>query len=129
MSLLSPDPMSTEMEHKEFETLVNALCEKESLPQTLELLKSAQDEEIVAAAESLAGQFALAEVENEKRIYHVTVQENEQGEEQEYVEHVMNEGDDVIRFVAWFFDVMFDVKRKDTYQVAGKTYQQPKRSK
>ncbi len=117
------------MEHKEFETLVIALCEQKTLPQALELLKNSEDEEIVAAAESLSGQFALAEVDNEKRIYHVTVQENEQGEEQEYVEHVMNESDDVIRFVAWFFDVMFDVKRKETYQTAGKSYQQPKRAK
>ncbi|KOO04837.1 hypothetical protein [Vibrio nereis] len=117
------------MEQKEFEQLVKALCEKESLPQALEMLKTSEDEEVAAAAESLTGQFALAEVEGEKRIYHVTLQENEQGEEQEFIEHVMNEGDDVIRFVAWFFDAMFEVKRKDTYQAAGKTYQQPKRVK
>ena len=57
----------------------------------------------------------------------MTIEQNDQGEEQEYIEHIMNEGDDVIRFVAWFFEVMFDVKRKDTYQAAGKTFQQPKR--
>ncbi|KJY84591.1 hypothetical protein TW81_03430 [Vibrio galatheae] len=116
------------MELKEFEALVTALCEKENLPQALEHLKTSDDTEVAEAAQSLAGQFALAEVEGAKRIYHVTLQTNEQGEEQEFVEHVMDEGDDVIRFVAWFFDVMFDVKRKDTYQAAGKTYQQPKRS-
>ncbi|TMX46999.1 hypothetical protein [Vibrio sp. Hep-1b-8] len=116
------------MEHKEFEVLVKALCEKETLPQALEVLKACDDSEVAEAAESLTGQFALAEVEGAKRIYHVTVQTNEQGEEQEFVEHVMDEGDDVIRFVAWFFDIMFDVKRKDTYLMAGKTYQQPKRS-
>lgn len=115
------------MEHKEFETLVKTLCEKENLPQALEILKASDDNEVADAASSLTGQFALAEVEGSKRIYHVTVQVNEQGEEQEFVEHVMDEGDDVIRFVAWFFDVMFDVKRKDTYQTAGKTYHQPKR--
>lgn len=117
------------MEHKEFEALVKALCEKTSLPEALELMKTCEDEAIAEAAQSLAGQFALAEVEDEKRIYHVTVEENEQGEEQEFVEHIMNEGDDVIRFVAWFFDAMFDLKRKDTYQLAGKTYQQPKKLK
>ncbi|MFB9214365.1 hypothetical protein [Vibrio sinaloensis] len=117
------------MEHKEFEQLVKALCEKENLPQALEALKSVEDQEVAEAAQSLAGQFALAEVEGEKRIYHVTVQENEQGEEQEFIEHVMNEGDAVIVFVAWFFDTMFEVKRKDTYQAAGKTYQQQKRAK
>ncbi|MCG9595378.1 hypothetical protein L1D15_01445 [Vibrio sp. Isolate25] len=117
------------MEHKQFEELVTALCSKEKLPQVLEVLKQHENEDIAEAAQSLTGQFALAEVDGEQRIYHVTMQENEQGEEQEYVEHVMNEGDDVIRFVAWFFEVMFDVKRKDTYQAAGKTYQQPKRAK
>lgn len=116
------------MELKEFETLVTQLCEKENLPQALEVLKACEEQDVAEAAQSLSGQFALAEVEGAKRIYHVTVQTNEQGEEQEFVEHVMDEGDDVIRFVAWFFDVMFDVKRKDTYQLAGKTYQQPKRS-
>ena len=117
------------MDQKEFELLVKSLCEKPSLPEALELLKASEDEDVAEAARSLTGQFALAEVDGEKRIYHVTVQENEQGEEQEFIEHVMNEGDDVIRFVAWFFDAMFEVKRKDTYQAAGKTYQQPKRAK
>ncbi|UUM32960.1 hypothetical protein [Vibrio japonicus] len=117
------------MEQKEFEQLVKTLCEKETLPQALETLKTYEDEEVAGAAQSLTGQFALAEVEGEKRIYHVTIQENDQGEEQEFVEHVMNEGDDVIRFVSWFFEAMFEVKRKDTYQAAGKTYQQPKRVK
>ncbi|GAB2647579.1 hypothetical protein GCM10026988_14470 [Vibrio panuliri] len=116
------------MEHKQFETLVKEACQQENLPQALAILKACEEQEVAEVAESLTGQFALAEVEGEKRIYHVTVQENEQGEEQEFVEHVMNEGDDVIRFVAWFFDAMFEVKRKDTYQAAGKTYQQPKRS-
>ncbi|WP_194435696.1 hypothetical protein [Vibrio fluminensis] len=116
------------MEHKEFEALVKDACQQENLPQALAILKASDDQEVAEVAESLTGQFALAEVDDEKRIYHVTMQENEQGEEQEFVEHVMNEGDDVIRFVAWFFDAMFEVKRKDTYQAAGKTYQQPKRS-
>lgn len=116
------------MLQNEFESLVNNLCELENLPQVLEELKKSEDEEISQAALSLSGQFALAEVDGEKRIYHVTVQENDSGEEEEFVEHVMNEGDEVIKFVAWFFFAMFDVKHKETYQVAGKTYKQPKRS-
>ncbi|NVD08895.1 hypothetical protein FCU94_18765 [Vibrio sp. JPW-9-11-11] len=116
------------MEYNQFSALVMTLCEQENLPQALELLKTCQDQEVAEAAQSLTGQFALAEVDGAKRIYHVTVQENEQGEQQEYVEHVMDEGEDVIRFVAWFFEAMFDVKRKETYQAAGKTYQQPKRN-
>ena len=96
--------------------------------QDLQLLQRSEETEVAEAAASLSGQFALAEVENEKRIYHVTQQENEQGEEQEFVEHVMNEGDDLIKFAAWFFDSMFGVKQKETYQTAGKTYRQPKRS-
>ena len=121
-------PLGDIMEHKEFEELVKAASQQEALPQALAVLKASEDQEVAEAAASLAGQFSLAEVDGEKRIYHVTTHEDEQGEEQEFVEHVMNEGDEVIRFVAWFFDAMFEVKRKDTYQAAGKTYLQPKRS-
>ncbi|NOH95738.1 hypothetical protein [Vibrio sp. 99-70-13A1] len=116
------------MQHNEFEVLVKEICSKQNLPEALELLKSNEDTEVSEAALSLVGQFALADVENEKRIYHVTVQDNDEGEEQEFVEHVMNEGDDLIKFAAWFFESMFEVKPKDTYQTAGKTYKQPKRS-
>ncbi len=116
------------MQQNEFEALVKSLCEAENLPQALEQLKACEEEEVSQVAQSLAGQFALAEVDGEKRIYHVTLQQNDQGEEEEFVEHVMNEGDDVIKFVAWFFDANFDVKQKDTYQAAGKTYKQPKRN-
>lgn len=116
------------MEYNEFEALVKEACQQEGLPQALAILKASEDQEVAEAAESLVGQFAIAEVEGEQRIYHVTLQADEQGEEQEFVEHVMNEGDEAIRFVAWFFDAMFEVKRKETYQAAGKTYQQPKRS-
>ncbi|QXO15598.1 MULTISPECIES: hypothetical protein [Vibrio] len=116
------------MQQNEFEALVKELCAKESLPQALELLKQSDDADIAQAAHSLSGQFALADIEGEQRIYHVFVQTDEQGVEQEYVEHIMNEGEDVIKFVAWFFEALFDVKVKDTYQAAGKTYKQPKRS-
>ncbi len=112
----------------DFEVLINALCETEDLPQALALLKENEDEEVAQAAESLTGQFALAVVDGEKRIYHVSLQENDNGEEEEFVEHIMNEGDDVIKFAAWFFFAMFDVKQKDSYQAAGKTFKQPKRS-
>ncbi|OEF24274.1 hypothetical protein [Vibrio rumoiensis] len=116
------------MEHSEFETLVKTLCTLESVPSALKFLQMNSDSDVAEAAKSLSGQFALAEVENENRIYHVTTQLDDAGVEQEYVEHIMNEGDDIIRFVAWFFDIMFDVKNKETYAAAGKTYTQPKRS-
>lgn len=116
------------MQQNEFETLVKELCQKENLPQVLEALKACEDQDIVDAAQSLAGQFRLAEVEDEQRIYHVFNDEDENGEAQELAEWIMNEGDDVIKFVAWFFYAMFDIKQKETYQAAGKTYQQPKRS-
>ncbi|WP_070969333.1 hypothetical protein [Vibrio sonorensis] len=116
------------MEQNEFNQLVNALCETENLPQALEMLRNSENEEVSQAAQSITGQFALAEVEGEKRIYHLVIEKNEQGEDEELVEHVMNEGEDIIRFVAWFFDAQFEVKRKDTYQAAGKTYSQPKRA-
>lgn len=116
------------MQHSEFETLVKTLYTLESVPSALKFLQMNSDSDVAEAAKSLSGQFALAEVDGENRIYHVTTQLDDQNVEQEYVEHIMNEGDDIIRFIAWFFDIMFDVKNKDTYAAAGKTYSQPKRS-
>ncbi|MCF7353221.1 hypothetical protein [Vibrio sp. CK2-1] len=116
------------MQQSDFETLVKTLCTLDSVPTALKFLQMNSDSNVADAAKSLSGQFALAEVEGENRIYHVTTQEDDKGVEQEYVEHIMNEGDDIIRFVAWFFDIMFDVKTKETYTAAGKTYTQPKRS-
>ncbi|WP_158116770.1 hypothetical protein [Vibrio cincinnatiensis] len=114
------------MQQNQFEALVNILCQQPNLPQALDVLKTNENPDIAEAAQALTGQFALAEVDDEKRIYHVTHESNEQGEEQEFFEHVMNEGEDIIKFVAWFFDSQFSVKTKETYQAAGKTYQQPK---
>ncbi|CAH0530083.1 hypothetical protein [Vibrio hippocampi] len=116
------------MQQNEFETLVKTLCQLKSVPTVLELLKKIDNEEIVEAANSLSGQFALADIDGEQRIYHVFTQTDDNGEEQELVEHIMNEGDDVIKFIAWFFDMFFEMKPSDTYKAAGKTYQQPKRS-
>ncbi|MBD1572201.1 MULTISPECIES: hypothetical protein [Vibrio] len=116
------------MQQDEFETLVKTLCTLDAVPQILKFLQMNSDADVSEAAKSLSGQFALADVDGESRIYHVTTEKDEQGVEQEYVEHIMNEGDDVIRFVAWFFEILFEVKMKDTYQAAGKTYVQPKRS-
>ncbi|ASI94751.1 hypothetical protein DA096_02695 [Vibrio rotiferianus] len=115
------------MQQNEFEALLKEIGEKENLPQALELLKASDEEEIAQAAESLTGQFGLAEVDGEKRIYHITIQADESGEEKEFVEHVMNEGEHLIKFAAWFFETFFEIKQKDTYKAAGKTYQQPKR--
>ncbi|WP_217511569.1 hypothetical protein [Vibrio metschnikovii] len=116
------------MQQNQFEALVESLCQWSTLPQVLEVLKQSDDQDIAEAAASLTGQFALAEVDGEPRIYHVTTEIDEQGQEQEFVEHVMNEGEDVIKFIAWFFESQFSVKHKETYQAAGKTYQQPKRT-
>ncbi|MGF1785650.1 hypothetical protein L4D00_07645 [Photobacterium swingsii] len=115
------------MQQDHFVELVKALSQKENLPQVLDALKAVEDQEVAEAAVSLTGQFSLAEIEGEKRIYHVFTEANDDGEEQEYAEWVMNEGDDVMVFVAWFFYAMFEMKQKDTYQAAGRTYQQPKR--
>ncbi|MCG3728649.1 hypothetical protein [Vibrio cincinnatiensis] len=116
------------MQQNQFEALVKSLCQQPNLPQALDMLKTNEDTDIAEAAQALTGQFTLAEVDGEKRIYHVTQENDEKGEEQEFFEHVMNEGEDVIKFVAWFFDSQFSVKTKETYQAAGKTYQQPKRN-
>ncbi|MGR5126617.1 hypothetical protein [Photobacterium swingsii] len=115
------------MQQDHFVELVKELSQKENLPQVLDALKAVEDQEVAEAAVSLTGQFSLAEIEGEKRIYHVFTEANDDGEEQEYAEWVMNEGDDVMVFVAWFFYAMFEMKQKDTYQAAGRTYQQPKR--
>jgi len=115
------------MQQNEFEALVHSLCEQENLPAALEVLKQCEEQEVADAALSLVGQFALAEVEGEKRIYHVSLIENEQGEEQEFVEHVMNEGDDIMEFVGWFFYTMFEITHKETFQAVGRTYKKPKR--
>ncbi|PKF50480.1 hypothetical protein [Enterovibrio nigricans] len=116
------------MEQQDFETLVKALAETNGLPEALDMLKKCDDTEVAEAAEEMTGQFALAEIEGENRVYHVFTEENEQGEEQEFVEHVMNVGDEVMVFVAWFFYTQFEIKNRDTYAAAGRTYKQPKRS-
>ncbi len=108
------------MLQNDFEHLIKTLCQFESLPQALDYLKQHENSEVAEAAQSLSGQFVVAEMEGEQRIYHVTIQQNDAGEEQEYVEHIMNEGEDIIQFVVWFFFVMFDINPKETYQAAGK---------
>ncbi|OAN11029.1 hypothetical protein A3K86_18815 [Photobacterium jeanii] len=115
------------MQQDQFVDLVKQLSQLEGLPQALEALKQVEDQEVAEAAQSLTGQFSLAEIEGEQRIYHVFTEKNEEGEDQEFVEYVMNQGDDVLVFVSWFFYAMFEIKQKETYQAAGRTYQQPKR--
>ncbi|WP_407333553.1 hypothetical protein [Enterovibrio sp. 27052020O] len=117
------------MEQQDFETLVKALCEKTNLPEALEVLKACDDTEVAEAANAMTGQFSLAETESgDNRVYHVFTETNDEGKEEEFVEHVMNVGDDVIVFVAWFFYTQFEIKNRDTYAAAGRTYKQPKRS-
>jgi lantibiotic modifying enzyme len=116
------------MLQKEFDNYIKALSLLSGLPQVLAELKQSDNQDVAEAAKALTGQFAVAEVEGEKRIYHVTVQLNDSGDKEEFVEHVMNEGDDVIVFIAWFFSSFFDTKPKQIYQAVGKTYKQPKKS-
>ncbi|MEJ2765891.1 hypothetical protein VV869_18215 [Photobacterium sp. MCCC 1A19761] len=115
------------MQQDQFEALIKSLCQHDTMPQVLDALKSCEDQEIADAAAALTGQFRLAEIDGEQRIYHVSMQENDQGESEEFAEWIMNDGDDVIKFVAWFFYDNFDLKLKDIYQAAGRTYRQPKR--
>ncbi len=120
--------MNTFLSDNEFQQLVVACVEQGTLPKALEWLKACDNKDISSAASALSGHFALAEVEGQQRIYHVFTDEDDQGEEQEYLDHIMNEGDDVVQFVAWFFYSQFDIKDKDTYQAAGKPYSKPKRN-
>lgn len=115
------------MELNEFDTLIKAACEAPDLPAALNYLKACNNPEIASAAEALTGQFSLAEIEGNTRIYHVFTEENDQGEPEEFIEHVMDLGDDVIVFVAWFFFTQFDIKQREIYAAVGKTYKQPKR--
>lgn len=116
------------MDSQAFTTLIKEVSQLENLPLALTYLQQVDDPEIAEVAQTLTGQFAIAEIEGEKRIYHVTLEPNEEGVETEYVEHVMNENDDTIVFIAWFFEAHFELKRKDIYSAAGRTYKQPKRS-
>lgn len=113
------------MEQKIFEELVKKISKNQHISQTLNELS--QNEMLAEAATELVGQFSLAVVDGEKRIYHIFSQPNENGEMEEFVEYVMNEEDEMIVFVAWFFERQFDIKVQDTYQAAGKSYKQPKR--
>ncbi|WP_261818061.1 hypothetical protein [Vibrio gallicus] len=115
------------MTQDEFVTLVKTASDCVDLPEALALLQANEDQDVAEAALSLKGQFAMAEVNGEQRVYHVTTQQN--GDDlEEFVEHVMNTDEPTIKFVAWFFDFHFEVKQSDTYKAAGKTYRQPKRS-
>lgn len=115
------------MNQNDFDQLVKSASECADLPQALALFQESEFEEVAEVANSLKGQFAVAEVDGEQRVYHVTT-EQEGDDLQEFVEHIMNVDEPVIKFVAWFFDAYFDVKPSDTYKIAGKTYRQPKRS-
>ncbi len=117
------------MEQENFERLITSLCCTANLPEALEMLQTCQIEEIEQEAKALVGQFSLAAVQGKSRIYHVFIEENDQGVEEEFVEHVMYLDEPVIVFVAWFFYTQFGIKNRDTYAAAGKTYKQPKREK
>ncbi len=116
------------MDNQQFITVVKQACAEVNLPAALNFLKQVDDPEVAEAAQALTGQFMLAEVGGEQRVYHTTFEPDDQGVETEYVEYIMNEGDETIVFVAWFFETQFDMKRKDVYTAAGRTYKQPKRN-
>lgn len=110
------------MNDAEFQNLVKKICECESLPMALSVLSHEESlPEVAKVAQKMTGHFSLAEIDGEKRIYHISSGKNSEGEIQEFVEHVMNEGDDIIKFVVWFFTSQFDVKARDIYRAAGRT--------
>lgn len=115
------------MQQDEFEILVKELAQLDSVSAILEKLASNEEPEVAEAATALIGHFSLAEIEGEKRIYHVFSQENEQGELEEFAEWVMNDGDEMLRFIAWFFYTTFEITDKETYLAAGCTYKPVKR--
>lgn len=116
------------MEQSSFEALMKELLTAADLPQALQILKSCDEAEIAEAAASLTGQFSLAEMQGQQRVYHVFTELDDEGVEQEYVEHVMNVGDEILVFLAWFFYSQFEITHRETYAAAGRTYQQQKKS-
>ncbi len=116
------------MENQAFQELIQKTCQTDDLPQALALLRSCGDENIAEAANQLTGKFNMAEVDGKQKIYHIFTELNEENEEQEFAEFVMNIGDDIMLFVAWFFYTQFEIKASDVYAAAGKTYKQPKKS-
>ncbi|ORT48712.1 hypothetical protein ST37_16690 [Vibrio sp. qd031] len=116
------------MQHAEFEAIIKQATQTKGLAPALEFFTQSEHKEISDAAQSLKGQFSAAELDGQLRIYHVTEQTDDEGNSEQFLEHVMNEGDDVIQFVAWFFESQFEYSAKEIYQIAGKTYRQPKRS-
>ena len=116
------------MESIYFDQLVTQLSQTTSLPDALAILKSCDAEEVKNAAESLSGHFSIAEVNGIQKIYHVFSDLNDQGENEEFAEHIMDLDDDIMLFVSWFFYTQFDIKNSDTYAAAGKTYKQPKKN-
>jgi hypothetical protein len=111
----------------DLQPIVIESAKAESLKESLVILCAAEEATIAEAANELVGQFSAAEVDGKIRIYHVSIESDESGNEQEYAEWIMNEGDELIKFVAWFFSSHFELKQKDVYQLAGKTYKQPSR--
>lgn len=115
------------MEQEYFEALMKTLCATSTLPEALEILKTCENERIKQEAIALTGQFSIAEVEDKSRIYHVFTEENDQGEQQEFVEHVMFLDEDVIVFVSWFFFTQFEIKHRETYAAVNRIYKPKKR--
>jgi len=116
------------MQQIEFQNLIQQAIEKNSLPEALTFLKESTIEDVAAAAQDLTGQFALADMDGVNKVYHVTVEINDEGKEEEFLEFIMNRDDDTIVFVTWFFFSQFSIKASDVYRAAGKTYKQPKRN-
>ncbi|WP_087020985.1 hypothetical protein [Thaumasiovibrio subtropicus] len=117
------------MEQTDFEALVKKLVALNGVGDVLTALAANKEAEVAEAAQGLQGKFQLAEMEGKNRVYHVFTQVNEAGEEEEFAEWVMNEGDELIVFIAWFFYSQFEIKDKETYAAAGIRLVQPKKLK
>jgi hypothetical protein len=115
------------MTEKKLKALMTELVKKHDLKEALALLVACDIEEIASTATELQGHFFVAEVDNVHKIYHSSTEIDDEGTEKEYLDHVMNVGDDIMCFVTWFFDSFFEIKTKEIYALAGKTYKQQKK--
>lgn len=115
------------MTEKKLKALMAEILNTNNLKDALLLLIDSDLEDIAVTARELQGKFFIAEIDNHQKIYYSSIEKEESGEETEYLEHVMNVDENIMKFIIWFFHGFFEIKVKDIYRLAGKTYQQQKK--
>ncbi len=111
------------MQKPELINLIQQLTQQTDIPSALPLLMECDDEVIKETAQALSGHFALAQSDDKEKIYYLFEQENEQGEQEEFVEFIMNSDDSINEFILWFFTRFFDIEEEQVMRyIEGKSY-------